>query len=176
MDSGTIIISLILVVLAVLPFIFTGKKFRRQKKQLVKTLNGLAEQNQVKLSNYEAGGSFGIGLDQNEGRLFFARFIGEEITSQSVLLAEMNRCKLKTGNRLLDDGEKIIDRVELVLSPSSSGQPDVVLEMYNSEYDTLTIRGELQTATRWEQIISEAMKANKQKHQKKQAVKQAAVV
>lgn len=172
MDSGTIIVSAILLALAILPFIFTGKKYKKQKKQLVQTLNSLAEQNQVSLSNYEAGGSFGIGLDQNDRYLFFARKVQDEISIRSALLVDMSRCKMKTSSRLLEGGEKVIDRVELVLYPVSSAQPEVVLEMYNSEYDTLTIRGELQTAVKWEQIIGGALKKTKLNERKKTPLKQ----
>ncbi len=173
MDSGTIIISVILIVMVILPFIFTGSKFRKQKKQLVNMLNNLAEQNQVKLSNYEAGGSFGIGLDQNSRCLFFARIVEGEITGRSIVLAEMSRCKMKTSSRLLEHGEKVIDRVELALYPVSSAQPEIVLEMYNSEYDTLTIRGELLSATRWEQMVSNALKEVKKSERKPVSSKQA---
>lgn len=172
MDSGTIIISAILIVLAILPFIFTGSKYRKQKKQMGKALKDLAEQNQVKLSNFEASGNFGIGLDQDSRYLFFARAVQDEVTVKSVLLADMNRCKVKTASRLLEDGEKVIDRVELVLYPVSSGQSEVVLEMYNSEYDTLTIRGELQAAVKWEQIIGDLLKKTKRREQKQVSVKQ----
>lgn len=174
MDSGTIIISAILLALAILPFIFTGKKYRKQKKQMVLALNGLAEQHQVKLSNYEAGGNFGIGLDQDSRYLFFVRSAQDEISVQTVLLAEMSRCKVKTASRLLEDGEKVIDRVELALYPVSTAQSEVLLEMYNSEYDTLTIRGELQAAVKWEHIIGEVLKKSKRKELKQVPSKQVA--
>ena len=140
---------------------------------LVNSLNNLALQDQVKLSNYEAGGSFGIGLDQNSRCLFFARIVEGEISGRSILLAEMSRCKMKTASRLLEDGEKVIDRVELVLQPVSSAQSEIVLEMYNAEYDTLTIRGELQSATRWEQVVNNAIKEAKQSERKNTPSKQA---
>ncbi len=173
MDSGTIIISAILLAVALLPFIFTGKKYKRQKKQLVNMLNSLAEQNQVTLSTNEAGASFGIGLAENGRYLFYSRITNEQMSGRAVLLTDKSRCKMKTASRLLEGGEKVIDRVELVLYPVSSAQPEVVLEMYNAEYDTLTIRDELQIAVRWEQIVGGALKEAKLRERKQTTSKQA---
>jgi hypothetical protein len=172
MDTWTIIIAAVLLAVALLPFIFSGKKYRKQKKQLVKALNGLAEKQNAGISQYEACDSFGIGIDKDTGYLFFARLVQDEIAPQTVFLSQINRCQLRTSSRLLDEGVKVIDRVELVLHPVSGTQPLVVFEVYNTEYDNLTIRNELLTAIRWEQIISGILKEIKNKARKQTSSRQ----
>ena len=166
MDSGTIITAAVLIALVLVPFIFTGRKYRKQKKEMSDTLVALAGQVQGTLSSHEVGSNFGIGIDRDGRYLFFARKVQNEVTVRSVALAEVSRCKVNTSGRTLEEGEKVIDRVELKLYPVASAQPEVVLEIYNSASDTLTIRGELVTAVKWEQIISGLLTSKKHREPK----------
>jgi hypothetical protein len=158
MDSVTIIMSLVMLGLVILPFAFTGRKYRKQKKQLVKALKGMAEKNQAKLSNYEICCNIGIGMDAESRFLFFARMIEDGIAVQSAALGEMTRCKMNSPGRITEEGEKVTELIQLVFHPVSTSQPSVEMVVYNIDVDSLTLKGELQVAMKWEQIANNAIK------------------
>ncbi len=161
MDSGTIIIVGIFITMAILPFYFTGKKYRLQKKKLVKGLINIAGNCQVKLFNFDVCGNVGIGMDENVRFLFFVRIVEDGLISQEVFLKDFNRCKLNIVRRNIEKEETVIDRIELVLFPLQVKKPPLVIEIYNSEKDNLTLTGELQVALMWERIIGKGLKTIK---------------
>ncbi len=175
MDSGTVIIAAVLLAIALLPFVMLGKKYRNQKKQLLNALTTLAKKSQDKLSLFEAEGNFGIGISKGARKLYFARIIRDGITVQLTDLTEFYLCKLNTVSRNFGKGEKVTDRIELVLFHKKLGQPQVSLDLYNSELDNLTLGNELHVAIRWEQIIEDLIKEQKKKEHKYAPGKQIAL-
>ena len=117
----------------------------------------------VKLSEYEICGNFAIGIDENSRYVFFSKTLQDEMTAQSTTLNEISLCKLNSASRVLEEGEKVIDRIELVMQQRIPGQTPVSLCLYNSEYDSLTLKGELQVAMKWDQTIGNILKQLKKK-------------
>lgn len=157
MDSGTLIVAAVFIAICIVPFLITGRKYKKHKKQLVNALNQLAEQNNSSISLRETKGNFGIAKDEKESRIFFARLTGQTLVTRDVDLSVYNRCKMNNVVRIADGGEKVTERIELVFSPARTDITQVVLELYNVEYDNLTLSGELQVAEKWEQLIGNVL-------------------
>lgn len=154
MDSGTLIVAAVFIVVCIVPFFITGRKYRKRKRQLFQSINQLAQQQNNKTTTQEMKGNFALALDEPAGKLFFARSKGEEIAAQSILLSEYGMCRLNNVIRIAEGGEKVTTRIELVFTPVSADSEQVVLDLYNEEHDSLTLAGELQVGEKWERLVA----------------------
>jgi len=55
----------------------------------------------------------------------------------------------------------VVDKLELSFYPVEKGKPEISIEFYNDEYDSLTLSGELQLAEKWEKLLNEQLKTPK---------------
>jgi len=164
MDLGTIIITLVFITIVTVPFLLTGYSKKRKKNNLFRRLTEMAEGEDCVITQHEFCGNFVIGLDGMAGRLFFFKKVEKPEISISVNLREFKSCRLVNSNRTV--GEKkssysVIDKLELCFYPHDKSKPDISVELYNDEYDSLTLTGELQLAEKWEKLLNERMKKPK---------------
>ena len=174
MDAGTIITTVIIISVIVLPITLSGRENRKKKKRLTKNLFLIMEQQNLKLTNYEICGSFIIGMDESSNILAFYKKEETKEISKLVKFSEVSECKITVVSRDIstkNNHYNAIDRIELSLYPLDKGNPPVLLEIYDSEYDSLTLTGELQAAEKWKQIIdSKIINQVKKKPVKKKPV------
>ena len=161
MDLGTIIITLVFIAIVTVPFILTGYSRKRKKKNLFLRLSEMAEAADCAISQHEFCSNFVIGLDRMANHLFFYKKAEDREIAESVNLREFKMCRLLNSNRTI--GEKkssysVIDKLELCLYPTDKNKPDVLVEIYNDEYDSLTLLGELQLAEKWEKLLNGQLK------------------
>lgn len=164
MDLGTIIVTLVFIAIVTVPFILTGYSKKRKKKNLFCRLTEMAENEDCIISYHEFCGDFVIGLDEVAGRLFFFKKSENHKIVQSVNLREFKSCRLVNSNRTVGDKKtnySVIDKLELCFYPNDKSKPDILVELYNDEYDSLTLSGELQLAEKWEKLLNERMKTSK---------------
>lgn len=133
-------------IFAPLGFIYRGMS--RKKKDYLNTLyNHLGEY--IKLSEHQLWNNILIGVNKMEGKLYFLRKQKEKELFKMIDLSKIHKCQLLTSNRNL-----IINRIMLsFISTNQVGSP-TVLEIYNSKTDKIILPGELQFATRWENIAN----------------------
>ena len=164
MDSGTLIVAAVFIAICIVPFLLTGRKYKKHKRELIKALNQLAVQSNCTITIQDTKGNFGIAMDENSGRVFFARYTGENLVARDVDLAGYIRCKMNIAVRIADGGEKVTERIELVLSSVQLSTPQVVFDLYNVEHDSLTLSGELQVAEKWERLIGNIFSKSGKSH------------
>lgn len=133
-------------IFAPLGFIYRGMS--RKKKDYLNTLyNHLGEY--IKLSEHQLWNNILIGVNKMEGKLYFLRKQKEKELFKMIDLSKIQKCQLLTSNRNL-----IINSIMLsFISTNQVGSP-TVLEIYNSKTDKIILPGELQFATRWENIAN----------------------
>ena len=163
MDSGTIIVAAVFTAICILPFFLTGRKYRKLKRRLSENMSGLAAQKNCRITVQDVAGNFGIGMDEKSEMLFFARLVGDNIVAMEVALAGINKCRLNNVAKVFDEGEKVIERIELVLYTHPAGGQPIVLGMYNMENDSSTLSGELQVAEKWAELIEKVLLKHKSK-------------
>ncbi|MFT2010194.1 hypothetical protein ACMA1I_16080 [Pontibacter sp. 13R65] len=158
MDLETVIIGLLSVALFVVPIMFVQRKQKAKRLKLLQEFIGLAGQRQVNIDLHDSWDPYyTIGIDTVKKKLFYTlRNEGQEQQS-FVDLAEVGACSVKNSNRD-QNGEKIIDRIDLVLSSRNARQADRVLEFYNREV-SLNFNNELMRAEKWKSIISSNLMA-----------------
>jgi hypothetical protein len=162
MDLGTIIITLLFIAIVTVPFVLTGYSRKRKKKNLFRRLTEMVENEGCAITRHEFCADFVIGLDGMANRLFFYKKVENLEIAKSVNLREYRSCKVFNSNRTV--GEKrekyyIIDKLELTFFPAEKRAPEISIELYNDEYDSLTLSGELQLAEKWEKLLNERLKS-----------------
>ena len=163
MDTGTIIVTLIFLVIVIVPFFIFGKTYRKQKKQLLLSLKQEAEKQRAQLRGTEVAGKFGIAIDEAADILFFARLNGSEYSARALVLSDYNRCRMNTKRSFAEEGESAVTGIELVFYAVEKGSPDVVLNLFDADNDAVTLSDELQVAVKWSQILERRFKDNKKK-------------
>lgn len=158
MDLGATITVTLFILLFVVPFIIIKRRSSKNDKQFQEALFKLAHDANRKIAHFDRWRNSAIGIDEQNEFIFFIREIKSDRTTKVVQLEKIARCRLVNTNRTA--GEKnvrIIDRLELALSSHQKNEPELILEFYNSDYDSLVLSGELQLAEKWVKIINESL-------------------
>ncbi|WP_017730776.1 PH domain-containing protein [Nafulsella turpanensis] len=157
MDLGSVIIALVLLALCIVPFIYYSGVQKKKKKNFSKELINLAEQQNVKFSQYEVWSHYyGIGIDTSTNRLFYFKKREDKEQKAFIDLSEVEKCRVNNVNRMVNDN-KIIDRLELVFKFRDSKMPEKALEFYNKE-ESMSLHEELQLSEKWANIINSNLK------------------
>ncbi len=163
MDSGTLIVGTILVVLCILPVILTERSRKKKEKRLYKHLASLAEAQNCKITKYERCCNMMIGIDEINNHVFFIKKSKEGEKGQYINLREIQNCRIRTTGRTVEEstgGGMVTEKLELVFMPVLKSGTEIVWEIYNAE-DNLQLSGELQLIEKWAGIIKEKLKVKK---------------
>ncbi|SHE47392.1 hypothetical protein SAMN05444274_101451 [Mariniphaga anaerophila] len=161
MNSGTIIITIIFLAIVSLPFVISGNKRKKQKKNLLGKLSELAKKENCTITQHEFCGDFVIGLDNQNNYLFFYKKVENKEVQQSANLTDFSSCRVLKAIKTMGEKKEqyhVINKLELCFYPLAKSQPDVLIEFYNTDYDRLTLTGEIQLAEKWEKLLNEKMK------------------
>lgn len=154
MNTGTLIIGAIMIAICVLPIVLIYRSRKNTEKKLIQSLNNLAEKQHCKVSNLETWSNSAIGIDETTNMLFFYRQIKEKEIARNIKLSEISKCMVHNTNRNIKEGNySITEKIELVLSPKTKGNPDIALEFYDAEISA-QLSGEPQLAEKWARNIS----------------------
>lgn len=158
MDTGTIIITSILILSCILPFIMMNTQRRKKDKQLLQALQKLATNNQTTISHFDLMSKAAIGIDVNKSQLFFYKNVNEHITTIDMILDNVKQCRLvktqrKNASQTLTHSD--IDKIELVFQMYDQQLEPIHIELYNVATDGFNINHELQIAQKWLSIIHE---------------------
>lgn len=165
MDSGTLIVGVIISAACILPFVLMVRSRKKKEKQLLLLLTGIANNHNCKISLHELFVEFAIGLDEKANQLFFFRKTSENETSQHINLAEVKSCKvINTGHSISnnDENNKTIDKLELQFSFLDKKNLDEFLVFYNSDENT-QLSGEIITIEKWAKILNDRLKLQQKK-------------
>ncbi len=155
MDTGTIIITLILLSACTLPFILMTIKRKNKEKQLLQSLQILAQNNQAVISQYDVWSKSAIGMDESTNQAFFFRHLTEGETRQHVNLSAIKHCRIiKTSKDAEAKHNNQLEKLELVFTYKDSHISDTPFELYNVSHDGFTLNGELQIADKWFKILN----------------------
>tara|TARA_R110001583_G_scaffold77046_1_gene210156 strand:+ start:8026 stop:8514 length:489 start_codon:yes stop_codon:yes gene_type:complete len=152
MDSGTLIIGLIILVICALPFILSGRNRITNEQNIKKAFFELAQKNNTSILQNDFWFKTAIGINTTSHQLFFYRKIKDNETSAIINLSEYQKCSIIK----LNDGGNNIDIIQLVLVPNAAKKSKIILEFYNSRFTTM-LDGENQLVDKWSKIINETI-------------------
>lgn len=134
----------------------------RDKKNLA-PLRSFARENNSEISQSDSWENVLIGIDGKEiNKLFFIRKKPGNGIRELINLSEVSSCRMYKSERKLRENKEIvnvIDRIELIFT-FYNHKPELSLELYNNDYDHLTLMGELQLAQKWTDIIKSVIGSN----------------
>ncbi len=159
MESGMLIMCVVLTALLISPFIFfrDGKR-KSRTKNLLNNLADMAKIENCNVSMHEVWNDAAIGINKEAHKLFYVQGKESAITHIMVHLEDIKRSRVSVVSRTIErksDSQKIIEKISIVLEHKSSVHPDVILSFYDADTDGLTLSGELQLAEKWNGIIGE---------------------
>ncbi len=160
MDTGSLVIGLILLAISILPIYLMSLSRRNKKKKMLQSLNNIAGKHNCIISQYDICGDIIIGMDGSGKFVFFYKKAKEGEEEHFVDLAEMKDCKMIHTNKTIkqkEGNQKISERIELIFIPMSTGKSEVKWEFYNVEKNTW-VTGELQLVEKWSTLITNKLK------------------
>lgn len=158
MDLTSVTITLVLLIIFGVPFIYSLAVQKREKKNFSKELINLAEQQHVKFSQYEIWNHFyGIGIDTATSRLFYFKQLDGKEEKAFIDFSEVKRCSVNNVHRTVNHS-RVTDRLELVFRFHDPTLPEKRLEFYNRD-ESLSLDNEVQLVEKWAAIINSNLKA-----------------
>ena len=156
MDTGTIIITSILLLSCILPFIMMGKQRMKKEKQLLQALQKIATNNHETINTYDLMGKAAIGINNKNSQLYFYKKVNEQIIETVVMLDTVKKCQLvkterKNASQAITQSD--IDKIELVFQFHDQQTESNHIVFYDVATDGFNINRELQLATKWLDII-----------------------
>jgi hypothetical protein len=156
MNIQTIIWIAVIIILCTIIFVLIKVNIRRNYRKQFDTLVAIAQNVQCELTEYDFLKDLLVGWDANKHFVFFHKKQNEEIIQKSINLNEMSSCEANRITRSIN-GVIVIDNLELSFFPIDKSLPRQFLEIYNSDFDSLTLTGELQLLDKWEKQLKQVL-------------------
>lgn len=159
MDSSSLIITIILLVLAAAPFVYFAVRKNMRNNKFKALINEYAAQNNSNPENYDFWNTCAIGIDNKNHSLVYVRKTDKnEYIKHFVNLKEVQRARLiETEKNVGADGTttRILARLDVAISFTDKNKSDETLEFYNVDYDGYIQTNELELAKKWINVINE---------------------
>lgn len=160
MNTGNIILGVILVGICVLPFALVY--FQKRKKQAIMliALNEKAKERNRKIDKHEFGGDFVIGLDGDKACVYFHQLGKNSTTTQIVDLFKVRRCAPEKKIRSAQVGNQrtqIIENLSLVFTPMDESHKTIRFVLYDEDIHG-QLSGQLQIMERWAEKIQDLIR------------------
>lgn len=160
MDLGTAIFVAVLVLACVIPVVIVNQKKKNKDKLFLKSLADVARKSSCNIMEYDLWNNTGIGIDKAARCVFFIKKTQNGEVMKEINLAEIQRCKVLNLSRTVinnDSNQIVTERLELAFVNRDKNKPDEIIEFYNSNTDSLYLRGEIQLTEKWSKIINSMM-------------------
>jgi len=154
MDLGTTITGLIILIIGILPFLIMAISKSNRKKKLLQSLNELAQQQNTTIAEYDIWSNSIIGISANKHFIFAIRHVNNEVKTYQVNLLETINCRVINEGRSVSSFI-VTDKIEIAFTAKEKQKAEIIIELYNNEYDCLTISHELQLAEKWCKIAKD---------------------
>lgn len=155
--ESTIIVVLIFAIIIIIAKLTRKGKTNKQVNNLYK----FAEQNNSKISEYEMFEDRIFGVDKENNKLFFIRNDEERFIEKAFLLKDFEKCKINkhhTSSSNNGQSVEILDNLDLVFYPKDKVKSVEKINIYDCNFDNLTLSGEVQFAEKWCKKIEEFLK------------------
>lgn len=160
MDLASIVIGLICCALFVVPVIYIQSVQKNKSRKFLADFTNLAAQQQLIMSQHDLWKHcYAIGIDSRANKLFYIKKAADTEDQVLVNLSELAACSVVNINRNIHDN-RVIDRLELLLSFRNNRLPKQTLEFYNGE-NSMALNDELRLLEKWNTIINSSIEANK---------------
>lgn len=158
MDTGTAIIAVIITMVGIIPLVLIGRSNKKREKKYFQIITNLAEENNYRITQYNIGSNFVIGIDTNANILFFCRTKKGIETTQIVSLTNVTGSRVINTTRMEyynESKQSITDKLELAFDQKDSKNSVILFEFYNIYDEGSSLNGELQLIDYWCRMIND---------------------
>ena len=147
MDSTSLTIGIILLIVCVLPFILFSVINTKKRKKKIENLILKAKENNATIQEKDDWNQSIIGIDKTNKMLFFSKKSEEFDKFISINISELLKCRIeRTENK-----HNVLEKLELELTFAS--RPTVVLEFFNKD-ETRLILNEIEIIQKWQTLLN----------------------
>ena len=147
MDSTSLTIGIILLIVCVLPFILFSVINSKKRKKRIQNLIQKAKENNATIQEKDDWNQSIIGIDKTNKMLFFSKKSEEIDKFISINISELLKCRIeKTENK-----HNVLEKLELELTFAS--RPTIVLEFFNKD-ETRLILNEIEIIQKWQTLLN----------------------
>ena len=147
MDSTSLTIGIILLIVCVLPFILFSVNNSKKRKKRIENLVKKAKESNATIQEKDDWNQSIIGIDKTNKMLFFSKKSEEIDKFISINISELLKCRIeRTENK-----NKVLEKLELELTFAS--KPTVVLEFFNKD-ETRLILNEIEIIQKWQTLLN----------------------
>lgn len=147
MDSTSLTIGIILMIVCVLPFILFSVINTKKRKKRIENLILKAKENNATIQEKDDWNQSIIGIDKTNKMLFFSKKSEEFDKFISINISELLKCRIeRTENK-----HNVLEKLELELTFAS--RPTVVLEFFNKD-ETRLILNEIEIIQKWQTLLN----------------------
>lgn len=151
MNTGIIIIGVVLVGFSTVPFILMGMKSKKKSQWFLQQLKELASKHHAEITRFDFCRDFILGIDENKHQLFYFQFLNQTEKALHIRLSEMTDCKLINHNRTLEN-VTVVDQLILIFKSSGKSKEEIKWMIYSSD-DHAHLDDELQLMNKWVPLI-----------------------
>ena len=147
MDSTSLTIGFILLIVCLLTFILFSVINSKKRKKRIENLILKAKENNATIQEKDDWNQSIIGIDKTNKMLFFSKKSEEFDKFISINISELLKCRIeRTENK-----HNVLEKLELELTFAS--KPTVVLEFFNKD-ETRLILNEIEIIQKWQTLLN----------------------
>lgn len=147
MDSTSLIIGILLLVICVLPFVWFSISNSKKRKKRIDNLIKKAKENNAYIQEKDDWNKSIIGLDKTNKMLFFSKNSEEFDKFIFINISELQQSRIERT----ENNHKVLEKLELELTFAS--KPTIVLEFFNKE-ETRLIMNEYELIQKWQTLLN----------------------
>jgi hypothetical protein len=152
-------IGLVSVALCAMPFVVTSRSRKTKEKEMMSSLNDIANKHNCQITEHEIFGHYAIGVDAQKKFVFFISKSGEVLNQQYADLSTIKTCEIANIGKSYARKDKVTEQLLLNLFPKNTNNEDVVFEFYNAAVN-FQLSGEFQSIEKWNRTINNLLKSN----------------
>jgi hypothetical protein len=148
---------LAIIAMSGIPFVVMNRRHNNKKLKSLYNLRALANESGADIVHHDMWNDNSIGLDPQLKKLFFISNVQFKEVNTIIDLQDASKCYLLNTSRsekTIKGSQKIIDKVDICISPRNKKRPDIFITFYNILNDGRILSGEIQLAEKWIKIIN----------------------
>ena len=162
MNTSMLLISVLLVLCTVIPFVILNKSGKGDLKIMSKEIKNLVIESKLKFDLKESWGNSFIGLDSNNKKLIFSKVFDGVVALANIDLNEVSNVKIEKKTYELKSKNKretVLEKLDLEISFLDHEKPAKILNFY--DINSIYMEDyELVRAEKWNTAINGILKTN----------------
>ncbi|WP_229797257.1 hypothetical protein [Arenibacter certesii] len=155
-----ILISALLVLAVVIPFLILNSSGKGEAKTISKRIKEFAKESHLRLDVKEGWGNRFIAIDKTQKILVFSKMVNGEVVINEVALGQVEKASIQMSTKMMKSNsgkENVLQRLDVEITYFAHHEKPVLLNFYEIE-QIYSEDYELKRAEKWKGLIEEVAK------------------